>query len=310
MDYNVIENVSESRYSAIIKFTGNILPFFSDGDFDIAIMDLVLNNIVEISDYNTLINDYGYTAVPRSVPGKTDAQVNEEDSLVKNGGIIITLQGSDTISIIMAPRCSNPDKSNTIGYCSAEINIKAKYNDDFIDVNFIAKLYPKIIRSDNIVKMDPTAIDPVLPNDVERACYTFPVDFDSNKKISQDFEYNTTDSIYVNTQSETPTEEQVPVYVSELSAYFIDDPYAVIKPDWNNYKSYLYNENSVKTDIPAVIDDPELLTINVLETITDDYTPVEYTADISAYKVTQLIYTDNPGKFENKLVFSIGVTDK
>ena len=319
MEYTVIENYSDIRYTVRFEFTESIYNYLVNGTFKIIITDLLLETTLEITDYNTLIEEYGLTAPTRiPPPGKTTADCQLDDSLIKNKGIVIELEDDKTIVITMIPRCSNSDE-HKIGFYASNIKFFANIdNEPMISINATAKLYPRVTRGDTFELNVPESIDPILPDDAERPGYSFPVIFPAGKeKVTCDFNYNTDTSLYLNTcTSATPNEGEVPLYISNLSACFVAEGTDGFIPDWDNAESYLYDNNyepgKVKIDIDYIKDDEGTLIDNlvVVETVVDNET-IQYTTSLINYEITQLIYknADYPfGKYQNTLFFGLRAT--
>ena len=316
MEYTVIENYSDIRYTARLEFTESIYNYLVNGMFRFIITDLLLETVIEITDYNTLIGDYSLTAPIRVPPlGKTTSECQLDDSLVKNKGIVIELVNEKTIIITMIPRCSDSE-DNKIGFYASSIKFYANIDGGTaVNIDITAKLYPRVTRSDTFELKVPGTEDPILPNDVKRPGYTFPARFPVGKeKVTYDFNYNTDTSLYVNTcTSDTPSDGEVPLYISTLSACFITEGTDRYIPDWDNAESYLYDNNyepgRVKIDIDYIKDDEPTLIDNlvVVETVVNNETK-QYTTSLINYEITQLIYknVNYPfGKYQNALFFGL-----
>lgn len=321
MEYTVIENSSTTRYTATITFSESFYNYLLNGSFSILINDMLLGTSLEITDYNTLINQYGLTAPTRVPPaGKTTAECQLEDSLIKNKGIVIELESEQVLKITMIPRCSDATNTRRIGFYSSNIKIDASLaNNPNVNIAITAKLFPRIIRSDEIIKDELKSYDdPILKDDTIKGIrpgYNFPVVFPINsEKVASDFNYNTENTVYVNTHEEEPSLPQVPLYISELSATFAAEGTDAYVPDWDDsdVESYLYDNRYepgvVKIDIPfKKIDEPEVTELVIIETVENDFT-VRFTTNLSTYKITQYIYKDpkySDGRYENTLFFGL-----
>lgn len=316
MEYTVIENYSDIRYTARFEFTESIYNYLVNGTFRFIITDLLLETAIEITDFNTLIEEYGLTASTRvPPPGKTTSECQLDDSLVKNRGIVIELVNEKSITITMIPRCSDSE-DNKIGFYASSIKFYASIDtESAVNIDITAKLYPRVTRGDTFELKVPGTEDPILPNDAKRPGYTFPVRFPTGKeKVTYDFNYNTDSSLYVNTcTSDTPSDGEVPLYISTLSACFVTEGTDGYIPDWDNAESYLYDNNyepgKVKIDIDYIKDDEGTLIDNlvVVETVVDNET-IQYTTSLINYEITQLIYknVNYPfGKYQNTLFFGL-----
>lgn len=306
MDFNISENSTDTRYFLTVEFTQPILPFLTNGTFNISIKDMLMMTTINIDSLDVLLNQYGLT-----VPYRTSIQDQLDNSLINNKGIVITIPNDNTLSFTMIPRCMETNTNKIIGFYDSMINIHAEYNAVTVDVNTTAKLYPRLVRSDTLDKYAPEP-DPVLPSDVDRCCYTYPDIYqDSTKKITHNVVYNTDSEFYANstTSANTPPEE-VPSYVSKLSAYFTAEEADGFIPDWKNVVSWLYNDRNkshVDIDWECLDEEPTVYNTHVVGNSTDTEIPEDYWLTVSAYQINQYVFAKNlpPNRYENKLFFGL-----
>ena len=100
MDFNISENSTDTRYFLTVEFTQPILPFLTNGTFNISIKDMLMMTTINIDSLDVLLNQYGLT-----VPYRTSIQDQLDNSLINNKGIVITIPNENTISFTMIPRC-------------------------------------------------------------------------------------------------------------------------------------------------------------------------------------------------------------
>lgn len=297
MDYNIIETYNEKKYSAKIVFTDDIQNYLLNGEINFTVYDLLTNNYIESEDWTDLSNTYGLTAPFTS----SDEQII--NSLINNKGIVIYYLPDDkSLNLVMIPRCRNY-KNDVIGFYASTVHFNAKYNDDLINVDFVAKLYPRIIRADGFEKYVPGAEDPILPNNVERPGYNFPDIYSDDRKINHNIIYNTRDQIYVNTTTSAAEYPEVPLYISKMSAYFMAEYNDSFYLDLDNAKSCLYNDKNL-TEIPINYSYNTKPQVNELQVLEQQDT-AGYWTTVSSYNITQYIYTDKIGRYENKLFFGL-----
>lgn len=307
MDFNISENSTDTRYFLTVEFTQPILPFLTNGTFNISIKDMLMMTTINIDSLDVLLNQYGLT-----VPYRTSIQDQLDDSLIKNKGIVITIPNEKTLSFTMIPRCMEINTNKIIGFYDSMINIHAELNSTEVDVNTTAKLYPRLVRSDTLDKYAPEP-DPVLPSDVDRCCYTYPDIYqDDTKKITHNVVYNTDSEFYANSTTSANTPEgEVPSYVSKLSAYFTAEEADGFIPDWKNVVSWLYNDrNKSHVDVDWECLDterPSVYTTHVVGNSTDTEIPEDYWLTVSAYQINQYVFAKNlpPNRYENKLFFGL-----
>ena len=308
MEYTITESYSDIRYTAKLEFNESVYNYLINNTFKITITDLLRDEILEIVDYNVLMNNYGLTAAIRVPPaGKTTSECQLEDSLIKNKGIVIELLDEKTLVFTMIPRCSSVESSELIGFYSSDIKFYATSGDSVVvDLKFTTKLYPRLERAKTF-ELKELSTDPVLPDDVERPGYTFPTDLTN---INYDFNYNTDSSLYVNTD-ETADPEKVPLYVSKLSAYFIEEDGNIFTPDWSAANSYLYdsfNQAQNRLPITFVSGTSAYSDLLVAETVDEDDNAVQYSASLIKYEIEQYVRKNNgypDKKYEDTLFFGL-----
>lgn len=297
MDYNVIETYNEKKYSAKVVFPEDIQNYLLNGKFNFTVYDLLTNNYIESNSWSDLSTKYGITAP------FTTADEQIKNSLINNKGIVVYyLQDDFSLNIVMIPRCKN-ERNTVIGFYTSTIHFNAKYNEELINVDFVAKLYPIINRADNFDKYVPGTEDPVLPNNIERPGYNFPDVYPDGRKINHNLVYNTKDQIYVNTTTSAAEYPEVPLYISKMSAYFTVENSDSFALDLDNAKSCLYNDRTL-TEIPIDYSYDVTPIVNNIHVIEQD-DDAGYWASVSAYNITQYLYTDKVGRFENKLFFGL-----
>lgn len=306
MDFNISENSTDTRYFLTVEFTQPILPFLTNGTFNISIKDMLMMTTINIDSLDVLLNQYGLT-----VPYRTSIQDQLDNSLINNKGIVITIPNDNTLSFTMIPRCMEINTNKIIGFYDSMINIHAEYNAVTVDVNTTAKLYPRLVRSDTLDKYAPE-LDPVLPSDVDRCCYTYPDIYqDSTKKIAHNVVYNTDSEFYANSTTSANTPEgEVPSYVSKLSAYFTAEEADGFIPDWKNVVSWLYNDRNkshVDVDWERLDEEPAVYQTHVVGNSDDVEIQQNYWLTVSAYQINQYVFAKNlpPNRYENKLFFGL-----
>lgn len=328
MEYTITENSTDIRYSATILFNEPIYSYFQNNLFYISINDIISDKFIEINDFTTLRNNYGQNAsLPQVYSGnKSSEEIQLDNSLVKNGGIVIDFIDENTIKVVIIPKCT--DGIDTIGFYTSNIKISINHVSGFIDIDLEAKLYPKILRENNIIKLDSTAEDPVLIDDPSmpetlRPCNRFlPATTVGSKHVKYNFNYRTDNSIFVNTNhKEDISVDEVPLYISKLSACFIkNEDSDIFDPNWETIDSCLYNDkNQTKIDIdyagydnsieetypPGTEFEPQNINKLIIEKTENNGEIKSYNMNINVYKFIQYLYTENIGKFENTLAFKI-----
>ena len=298
VDYIVNDKSTMDRFHVELTFTFDVTPYLQANTFRITIYDVMTHRDLTITaDDLTYGNSYGLVPIvgPEVNPSTKAKQL--DDSLIENDGIVIFFSGN-VLTIVMIPRCSNDTK--TIGFYSSSIYIQFSQDEDTKNsLTLYAALFPKILRDNKVIQYDDGVDDPVFgANKNIRPAYDF------NKNISKSidrFDYDTKEIFYANTTFSAHKEGEVPVYISKISAYGIDEydsQMLSFEYDWENAKSYLIDEvdGTIHDNIPY----------NVVVPNSYDIEPVlGYTASIDNYLITQFIYRETPGFYKNKLVFEL-----
>lgn len=307
MEYTITESYSDIRYTAKLEFNESVYNYLINGTFKITIIDLLRDEILEIREYADLMNNYGLTAPIRVPPaGKTTSECQLEDSLIKNKGIVIELLDEKTLVFTMIPRCASSEDGTLIGFYASDIKFYAELGDSIINLKFTSKLYPRLERAKTF-ELKEWKEDPILPDYIERPGYTFSTDLTN---ISYDFNYNTDGSLYVNTD-ETSDSGKVPLYISKLSAYFIEEGENVFTPDWSAANSYLYdsfNQAQNRLPITFVSGTSAYSDLLVAETVDEEDNPIQYSASLIKYEIEQYVRKNNgypDKKYEDTLFFGL-----
>lgn len=289
MEYTLNEIVDANMYTAEFTFNENITGYIYDEDFEIIINDTFNNDTLIINADN--IDDYGLLKIE-------DKSKQIEESIIAHKGLLIYFTAFNKMTFKMLPKCSN--LVETIGFYSSDIFISFNGNTEHRQVRFHSSLYPKIIRDKSIIQYKDYT-DPILPNINERPGY----DYDAgDTEIKTDFKYNSTEDMYVNSDTLEYKDGRVPTYISKLTLYTLSYPALneyEFELDWKNASSYLLNTTTnVKTEIPYKIIGFDNIHINVI---------ADYYATVLTYDIVQEIYKEEKGRWENKLVFDIGIID-
>ena len=305
VDYTITDKSTLNRFHVELNFAFDAYQYLQNDAFNIIIHDSMSHNETKITAEDLLYeNSYGLIYIDdEEITEETKAkQINE--SLIANKGLVIFFSGYKILTIIMIPVCTAGSES--IGFYSSDVYIQFTEDADaeVKSINLFANLFPKLERSKTLIQ-NKTIDDPVLEQINIRPEYNFEKNVDKN--INKDFVYNslllktgTKDYIYVNTTSKDYKDLEVPVYISTISAYGIDDKdkylYA-FEYDWKHASSYLVDESTnIKYDIDYTVNAPIKYT----------YEPVPgYTSSIDTYCITQYIYKETPGYYKNKLVFDL-----
>lgn len=320
MEYSVNKTYDGYKCYVTITFTESVIDYFRNNRFSIGIDDLITRSYLSIVSFTDLINNYSIKADTAKEFTTIDNQLN--NSLIKNNGLIITFIDNKTIQFILIPRCKNRDNENVIiGFCDSNINIHFD-NDELDDIHVSVTLFPKITRSDTLDKL--YSGDPVLPDDVDRCCYTYPNIYDSDDTtIKHNVSYPTESQIYVNTiTSARPVggSTMVPVYYSNVSAIFTEETSIGIIPDWSDksVSSVLYNDKNMSyISVPYKrIDEPTIIIDDIVIQQTSGMINNEpnvisaFTTTLSSYNIMQFVYAENLplGRYENNLFFGLDVS--
>lgn len=296
VDFTVNDKSTIDRFHVELTFAFNVSDYLENDGFRITIRDLLTHKDLLITSDDLLYGD-GYGLVPI-----TDIEVNEEtkakqinDSLIENEGLVIFLTGYNILTIIMIPRCTKVNK--TIGFYSSNVFIQFTDDESVNSIKFYANLFPKMIRNETIIQNEEID-DPVLKDMNIRPAFDFNKNIDKN--VERLFNYDTKKIFYANTTSKEYKDEEVPVYISTISAMGIDDVDKAIYDfnyDWEHAESYLVDEsNGQKYDIDYTVENPDSY----------EFEPVPgFKTTVDDYLITQYIYKETPGFYKNKLVFNL-----
>ena len=296
VDFTVNDKSTIDRFHVELTFAFDVSNYLENDGFRITIEDLLTHKNLLITSEDLLYGD-GYGLVP--IQGD---EINEEtkakqinDSLIENEGLVIFLTGYNILTIIMIPKCTNGNK--TIGFYSSNVYIQFTVEEEINSIKFFANLFPKMIRNETIVQNEEID-DPVLKEMNIRPAFDFNKNVDKN--VNRSFKYDTKKIFYANTTSKEYIDEEVPAYISTISAMGIDDLDKAIfdfQYNWEKAESYLVDESTDKKyDIDYTVNEPDSYT----------FEPVpDYTTTVDDYLVTQYIYKETPGFYKNKLVFNL-----
>lgn len=306
MDYTVTDNSVFGIFNVQVKFKDDISTYIDNNKLCVKILDILGNTFdyaeahTEIIHIDDIVNNvYGLVQPEQGQP--VDRQKQIEDSLKANAGKVFLLS-NNTLTIILMAKSTDANNS-TFGYYSSRVIIVFEGDDDDDDmddteIELYADLFPKVIRSEMPRQFNPAAEDPVLSaSDIRPA-------FDFNQglpeEINKNIHYTTTSALCVNTSSNPESEEQVPLYVSDISAFTInsDDIETLdFEFDWDNAESYLLDETTSKRyDIEYTKSEPAETTFEIID---------GFSATVNNYPVVQYIYKSTPSLYKNKLVFSL-----
>lgn len=296
VDFTVNDKSTIDRFHVELTFAFNVSDYLENDGFRITIRDLLTHKDLLITSDDLLYGD-GYGLVPI-----TDVEINEEtkakqinDSLIENEGLVIFLTGYNILTIIMIPRCTKANK--TIGFYSSNVFIQFTDDESVNSITFYANLFPKMIRNETIVQNEEID-DPVLKDMNIRPAFDFNMNIDKN--VERLFNYDTKKIFYANTTSKEYKDDEVPVYISTISAMGIDNVDKAIYDfnyDWEHAESYLVDEsNGQKYDIDYTVENPDSY----------EFEPVPgFKTTVDDYLITQYIYKETPGFYKNKLVFNL-----
>lgn len=279
-------------YSVKIKFDSNVSHYINGG-LKITITDnLNHGDMLVITSEDIANGDY-------TLISGTDIETRLNDSLEVSNGFVAYFSAYDTLNIAMAAKSTNG--TNTIGFYASDIKIEL-IDSDVVKESIIltADLFPLLIRNETLRLYD-GGEDPVFTATNMRQAYDFNKNVDND--ITKYFNYNTTDSMYVNTSAEANISGMVPLYVSDVSAFTINVsdrvPYN-FNYDWDYALSYLYDiDTGNQTDIrwlPGEMPQAEEISIEIIP---------GYYATVDLYKIEQLLYKNTQGYYKNKLCFEL-----
>lgn len=321
MEYSVNKTYDGYKNYITVTFAESVIDYFRNNQFNIGIDDVIRQSYMTITNFTDLIDNY--SVKPDTAAEFTTIDNQLDNSLIKNNGLVITFIDNKTLQFILIPRCTstnNPDK--LIGFSNTNITIHIESNPP-TDITANVALYPYVTRENSLTPYYASA-DPVLPDNIDRCCYTYPNIYEAGKEIRHNISYPTDSQLYVNTTSTAMPEadsSMVPVYFSRITAGFTKESSSGIMPDWSDesVSSVLYNEKNLSyIAIPwefeperCLVSTPTAISqtsgmVNDRPNIIDDYT-----MRLSAYKIRQYVYADNLplGRYENNLFFGLNVTE-
>lgn len=309
MEYSIVDDISFSAYQAIITFDEPVSQYKTDDDFQLIVYDEFNNHEIVID--NTNYNNYGLTDC-----GGDDIEQWENDSFIANGGILFYFINSKQIFFKLLARCLN-NYGKAVGYNTSKVKIY--FNDEKgLEADFVAQTWPRVRRSREILQLNSGEDDPILSANNIRAVYdpvtkeTNGFDFDAELPnevqgfLNKNFEYESTSAIYVNTNPVKECCEPVPVYYSEVSAFYT--------PVYDD-RSFDYELNhSILLDSSIGVS----ATIEMLEPTKDQANLVfpiykhgeyvcDYTCDVDYNLYTQILNKAEAGKFKNRLYLGVGL---
>ena len=320
MEYSVNKTYDDYKNYITITFAESVIDYFRNNQFNIGIDDIIRQSYITITSFTDLINNYSIKPDTAEEFTTIDNQLN--NSLIKNNGLVITFIDNKTLQFILIPRCTstnNPDK--LIGFSNTNITIHVESNPP-TDITANVALYPYVTRENTLIPYYSNA-DPVLPNNIDRCCYTYPNIYENGKEIRHNISYPTDSQIYVNTTSSAspdPDSSMVPVYFSKITAGFTKESSSGIMPDWSDesVSSVLYNDKNLSYIAIPWEFEPERCLVSTPTAISQTSGMVNnqpnivdnYTMRLSAYKIRQYVYADNlpAGRYENNLFFGLNVT--
>jgi len=320
MEYSVNKTYDGYKNYITVTFAESVIDYFRNNQFNIGIDDVIRQSYMTITSFTDLIDNY--SVKPDTAEEFTTIDNQLDNSLIKNNGLVITFIDNKTLQFILIPRCTSTNNPNKlIGFSNTNITIHIESNPP-TDITTNVALYPYVTRENTLTPYYASA-DPVLPNNIDRCCYTYPNIYEAGKEIRHNISYPTDSQLYVNTTSTAMPEadsSMVPVYFSRIIAGFTKESSSGIMPDWSDdsVSSVLYNEKNLSyIAIPwefeperCLVSTPTAISqtsgmVNDRPNIIDDYT-----MRLSAYKIRQYVYADNLplGRYENNLFFGLNVT--
>lgn len=320
MEYSVNKTYDGYKNYITVTFAESVIDYFRNNQFNIGIDDVIRQSYMTITNFTDLIDNY--SVKPDTAAEFTTIDNQLDNSLIKNNGLVITFIDNKTLQFILIPRCTstnNPDK--LIGFSNTNITIHIESNPP-TDITANVALYPYVTRENTLTPQYASA-DPVLPNNIDRCCYTYPNIYEAGKEIRHNISYPTDSQLYVNTTSTAMPEadsSMVPVYFSRITAGFTKESSSGIMPDWSDesVSSVLYNEKNLSYIAIPWEFETESCEVSALTAISQTSGMVndepniidDYTMQLSAYKIRQYVYADNLplGRYENNLFFGLNVT--
>lgn len=304
MHYRITENYTDFKYELVISFDCDMYSFFSSPEavYDISIYDsLKESSTIEITDFASLLN-YGIST--SSTETTPEGRMN--DSLVKNGGLVISFDNNRTMRFTFISYCKGTDSGREIGFYFINMRMNVCLNDGSYSINAYGELFARIKREDNLIKANSGDADPILPEGIERSCYGYPEIYEDGKSILHNIGYYTENSIFMNTSAKEASENMVPLYISKLSACYIDGEENIYSPNWDSIQSYICdpitNVSSINIEYePTTLPEPVVVEEQVVSGDGE-----AFNTSVLTYSAIQYVYTDQPGTFKNELVFEIG----
>ena len=286
MDYTISENIEISAYEAKLTFKEDIRQYLNSQNFSVTIDDLYTNtsrtiNYLEFPDCGITNNDPNFSNRAKL-------------SFYDHNGLLMYVDGAYTFYFKQLLSCTK--NGVEAGFNSSKITI---HFDDNKEVVFNSVLLPKILRSPQLVQVNPNDDDPVLPesNMRQEFDYDAPVDSSRVNQISTDYLAGDTEGIYVNTYN---PETNVPCYYSSLSA-FIDTANSKIDPvEIASVSSYLYDETTNESYMIPFYSAADTQTVVI--PFEDDYV-----ANLVYQEYGQYLSAADNKFHKNKLVFDINV---
>jgi hypothetical protein len=348
MDYTIEETVTPNRYTATITFSERISDIFRNklrhDNYIFTFIDTIelddsgrLRTIVLSKKPDTSIEQIDIDEYGISTPYYSDDPDRQiQESLIKNGGLLVYLSGDYKINVIAIPRCTNG--TDKIGFysttCEMEFYNEVYDTEDidedtpfeketYLKFNFLIKLCPSIKRDipDTLIKIDPNAADPILDTNDDRVCMDFTPTYNSNgyDYVRSNISYDeTVNSFYCNTMT-SATENivddllntdynRVPCYKSHLQVYSIPQEFSAdanvnFEFDIDNIKSCIYNcYTDEKCDVYYSASNPIVSAIPMTVVTSGDD---EYSATVVYYDIEQYVYKNELGSYKNQLLFEI-----
>ena len=323
MNFRIEDCSTDTKFIAKVIFDDDVTSYFALDNYDVNILELTTGESRELepdTEHGYLKDiSFGNFGLRTGCP---DFNLYMEENLANNDGIVMFLAANNELDVYLVPKCKCSD--HVIGFNNCRLKIVCGYGvgegaNDLTSIEIDAPLYPRIIRDPNIEKCNPSDLDPILPNDISRSCYTYP-EISNENMVKHNITYNTDDSIYVNTYLSADNidnfditnipdsdvlDPNTPVYVSKLSAYFLaDDPAFTFKDAVK--ESYLYNNlNNTQIPIKYNVENSGTIIFPVMNKYSYD---LPFSSEVNYYEIKQLIYTSALGYYKNELTFNISAT--
>ena len=316
MNFRIEDCSTDTKFIAKVIFDDDVTSYFALDNYDVNILELTTGESRELMPVDGYPKDISFGDFGLRT-GCPDFNLYMESNLSNNKGIVMFLAANNELDVYLIPRSHQQYSDEYIGFNNCRVKIVCGYGvgegaNDLTSIEIDAPLYPRIIRDPNIEKCNSSDLDPILPRDISRSCYTYP-EISNENMVKHNITYNTDDSIYVNTlsadnETDMPDLDELdpntPVYVSKLSAYFLADDPAFTFEDAVK-ESYLYNNlNNTQIPIKYNVSAGKTTEFEVMQKYHDD----PYYATTKCYEVEQLIYTSALGYYKNELTFTISAT--